>query len=69
MRWRKIKRRALRLLCCIFGHKPVTVIENRRRVAGGFHSWEKKYKYVPGRYEECSRCGKKLSGFMRMRRF
>lgn len=69
MRWQKIKRRAMRLLCRILGHKPMAVHVLRRRVAGGFHTWEKKYKYVPGRYDECSRCGKKLSNFTRTHRF
>ena len=57
-------------LCEWFGHKPVTVMEERCRGAqfslsrkGG--KKRKSGHWVTGTYQKCSRCGKKLSNFQR----
>lgn len=62
-KWKKI-------LCKLFGHKSVTVIEWRWRGKqyilnrkGG--KPRKGGHYVTGQYLKCARCGKKLSNFKR----
>lgn len=57
-------------LCEWFGHKPVTVIEERWRGKQNILNRKggksrKGGHYVTGRYEKCVRCGKKLSNFER----
>ena len=73
-KWKKIQKSLIKKwnnkLCEWFGHKPVTVIEERCRGAqfslsrkGG--KKRKSGHWVTGTYQKCSRCGKKLSNFQR----
>lgn len=69
-KWKKIQKSLIRkwrqTLCDWFGHQPVTVIEERWRGKQNILNRKggkprKGGHYVTGYYEECARCGKKLS--------
>ncbi len=64
---KRIKKYFNRFLCRIFGHKRCYVLVKRSRVSRHKSSWRNcKVKMVRGGYEECARCGKKLSNFERI---
>ncbi len=64
---KRIKKYINRIICRIFGHKRCYVLVERSRVSRHKSSWRNcKVKMVRGGYEECARCGKKLSNFERI---
>lgn len=64
---KRIKLAINRLICRIFGHKEVTILERRTRTERKNASWKNaKGKQVLGIYTVCRRCGKKMSNFKRV---
>lgn len=64
---KRIKKYINRLLCSIFGHKVAWRQEFRTRTSRHRSSWKnRKVREVRGIYQECARCGKKLSNFERI---
>lgn len=63
----KLKRKIQGFICRIFGHKVVWRQSWRTRVSRRHASWKNyKVRDVRGIYQECARCGRKLSNFQRM---